>query len=97
MGLASSVAYARRLGVAKSRRSPSERAVLRRAIAVVDRLMPGGANCYRRVLLEIALDAGAAKQPVMLGLRNGGGPRTGHAWLDGVEPSASSYDAVFSA
>ena len=56
-------------------RGPIGRARLRRAIGWVDAVAPGGASCYRRVLLESALDAGAARETVVFGLDVG---RTGH-------------------
>jgi hypothetical protein len=62
-------------GESKKARGPIGRARLRRAIGWVDALTPGGANCYRRVLLEIALDAGAARETVVFGLDVGS---TGH-------------------
>ena len=96
LGLARSIADARNRGRKERRRSESERALLQRAISTVDRLVPGPPNCYRRVLLEVALDSGAAEQTVMLGFRSGGGPRSGHAWLAGTKTPQTSYDAVFS-
>ncbi|GAB4206603.1 MAG: hypothetical protein OHK0013_23470 [Sandaracinaceae bacterium] len=78
-----------------ARRSADERALLRRAIAAVDGRVPGGGNCYRRVLLEIALDAGAAEERVALGVRAEGGLRSGHAWLgDGPSDDGERYDVV---
>jgi hypothetical protein len=70
---------------------------LRRAIRLVDALMPGGGNCYRRVLLETRLDPGAAGRQILMGLVVGGGPRSGHAWFAGDgEPPRTTYDAVIS-
>jgi hypothetical protein len=65
-------------------------------IALVDRVLPGEPNCLRRALLEIALDAGAAEEPLHLGLKVPGGPRSGHAWLASWPDAAnaSAYDAV---
>jgi hypothetical protein len=74
------------------RRDPAARARLRCAIGWVDAHLPGLPNCYRRALLEIALDRGAAAEPLRLGLRASGGPRSGHAWL-GNEESLDDYDA----
>lgn len=95
-GPARAVSDLRRLGRRSKERSPSEREALRRTIARVDARFPGGGNCYRRVLCEIALDAGAARDPVHLGLRAHGGPGSGHAWLsswpDAVK--AGDYEAV---
>src|SRR5262249_44384489 len=62
-------------------RSPRDRARLQRAIAWVDACFPGGGNCYRRALLEMALDRGAASEPLRMGLKAGGGRGSGHAWL----------------
>jgi hypothetical protein len=51
-------------------------------------------------LLEISMDAGAARELVQMGFRSGGGEGSGHAWLgpeimmDGKTPS--SYDAIVS-
>lgn len=78
---------------ATPRRPADRRARLRRLIAALDRRMPGGANCYRRVLLEISLDRGAAEEPVHIGLRSNGGPRSGHAWLGENRDTAEHYDA----
>ena len=77
-------------------RSHAEREVLRRMIAALDARLPGGGNCYRRALLEMSLDAGAARERLHLGLRAHGGPGSGHAWLASWPDAAdaSSYDAV---
>jgi hypothetical protein len=65
-------------------------------IAVVDRWLPGEPSCYRRVLLEMTLDAGAAEETLHMGLRVPGGPRSGHAWLGGSgEAAGVSYDVQF--
>lgn len=79
-------------------RLPAAREALRRAIRWVDARVPGGPNCYRRALLEIALDAGAAREPLHLALRAHGGVGSGHAWL-GAPASPedrAAYDACFS-
>ncbi len=71
-------------------RGPIGRARLRRAISWVDALGPGGASCYRRILLELALDAGAARETVVFGLDVG---RTGHvAFADREE---RTFDVSF--
>jgi hypothetical protein len=77
-------------------RSDVERRRLGRIIRVVDACFPGGGNCYRRALLEIAVDPQAAATPLNLGLRNGGGSRSGHAWLGHDAQSGVRYDAEFS-
>lgn len=61
----------------------------------VDARVPGGPNCYRRVLLETALDASAARERIVFGLRQGGGRASGHAWLEG-QPEGEGYEATFS-
>lgn len=85
-----------RTGAAKAQgRSASERALLRRAILAVDRRMPGGPNCVRRALLEIRLDSAAAQERLFAGFKAGGGPRSGHAWLEShQDPASSSFDAT---
>jgi len=86
----------REYGASAPARDPARRARLRRAIAAVDARLPGGPNCLRRALLEMRLDAGAARELIHFGLRAHGGPRSGHAWLSSWPDSerASSYDAV---
>jgi SAM-dependent methyltransferase len=66
------------------------RARLRGTIAACDRILPPGAGCYRRALLEMALDAGAAGEPLVLGLRRHG---LGHAWVGGPD-TEESFDWV---
>jgi hypothetical protein len=66
------------------------RARLRRAIGWVDALHPRGANCYRRTLLELALDGGAAREALVFGLDVG---RTGHVAFKGNEELG--FDVVF--
>jgi hypothetical protein len=74
-------------------RSMEQRPSLRRAIAIVDARLPGGPNCVRRSLLEMALDRRAADEKLLLGFRAGGGAKSGHAWLQSQE-SQDQYDAV---
>lgn len=92
-GPAPAVKKLRAHGRGQKRRSADERTRLRRLIAIVDRVLPGEPNCYRRALLEMSLDAGAAEEPLHLGLKVPGGPRSGHAWLGiaGASPS-DAYD-----
>ena len=81
----------RRSGAAARERGPIGRARLRRAIGWVDAALPGGPNCYRRILLELSLDAGAARETVVFGLDVGS---TGHvAFADREE---RSFDVAFS-
>jgi hypothetical protein len=82
-----------------SRRGPRDtvaRARLQRIIGFVDRCFPSGGNCYRRALMEIALDAGAAAEPLNLGLQAHGGPGSGHAWLADRRGVSTRYDAELS-
>jgi len=74
-------------------RSSKGRIRLRRAIAIVDARLPGGPNCVRRSLLEMALDRGAAREKLFAGFVSGGGPKSGHAWLES-ESGTRRYDAV---
>lgn len=78
-------------GLTARSRSPKQRARLRRMIHLLDRFFPSGPNCYRRALVEMAMDAGAAREPLYLGLNLSPRP-TGHAWLSSDSP-ASAYEA----
>jgi hypothetical protein len=80
----------RRRGATSKERGPIGRARLRRAIGWVDAMLPGGASCYRRVLLELALDAGAARETVVFGLDVGS---TGHVAFEDREERA--FDVAF--
>jgi hypothetical protein len=93
MGPETATALARRMGRRATARSLQSRSRLRRVIGFVDRLL--GANCYRRVLLELALDREAAGDPIYLGIRGreGGGP--GHAWRGHDARLEAQYEAVF--
>jgi hypothetical protein len=92
LGIEPAVAAMREHGARAVHRDPAGRLQLRRAIAWLDARMPGGGNCYRRVLLELALDSGAASEPVSVGVRARGGPGSGHAWLGPRLGSAERYD-----
>jgi hypothetical protein len=92
-GPKSLVTRLRAQGRLAARRHAEDRIRLQRAIALVDRLLPGEPSCYRRALLEIRLDAGAAEEALHLGLRVPGGPRSGHAWLGSAAP-AERYDVL---
>ena len=74
-------------GRGRRQRTPVERSRLQRVIRYVDACLPDRGNCYRRALLEIALDPDTAEEPLYMGLAAAGGPRSGHAWLgsDGAE------------
>jgi len=82
-----------RRGSSSRLRSLDGRARLRKAIAMIDARLPGGANCVRRSLLEMALDRGAANEKLLAGFVSGGGPKSGHAWLES-ECASQRYDAV---
>lgn len=85
-----------RLRGAKLRtRTETERARLQRLVRFVDSLFPSGPNCYRRALVEIAMDAGAAAEPLHMGLQADGGFNSGHAWLESSPDPSRSYDAEF--
>ena len=87
------VAFARDRGSKRIRRTPDARVRLQRVIRVADRRLPGGANCVRRALLEMALDSGAAHERFRAGLRKGGGVGSGHAWLES-QSSTERFDAI---
>lgn len=77
-------------GRSQPQRKAIGRARLRRAIGWVDVASPGGANCFRRVLLETALDAGAARETLVFGLDVGS---TGHVAFEGREER--TFDVSF--
>jgi hypothetical protein len=81
------------MGVRSPIRDVAGRARLQRAIRWVDRTIFREPNCYRRLLVEIALDGGAATEKVILGFRAGGRAGSGHAWLE-TTPPVASYDAL---
>jgi hypothetical protein len=89
------ISRARAVGGQAVGRAPGERARLQAVIRRVDRWLPDGGNCYRRALVEIALDAGAAAEPLTFGFRQHGGPKSGHAWLAGGREAGERYDAEF--
>lgn len=84
-------------GARRAARTEVQRRRLHATIAAIDARLPGGGNCYRRALLEIALDRDAAAEPLFMGLTSEGGPKSGHAWL-GADASDSDrrYDAIIS-
>lgn len=77
-------------GSREKKRGPIGRARLRRAIGWVDAFFPGGPNCFRRTLLELALDSGAARERIVFGLDVG---RTGHVTFKGREDR--TFDVVY--
>jgi hypothetical protein len=93
LSLHDAVARARAGAGKRAARSTAARARLQRWIGRVDARMPGGGNCVRRALLEMTLDSTAAGERLFAGLRSGGGPRSGHAWLES-HSVREKYDAV---
>jgi hypothetical protein len=93
MSLHEAVSSTRQAAIRTELRDDNRRTSLRRAIRLIDRLLPGEPNCVRRSLLEIRLDAGAAKERFYAGLQSGGGPRSGHAWLES-HGADRRFDAV---
>jgi hypothetical protein len=79
-------------GRSRRRRDPGALARLQRVVAIADRILPGGPNCYRRVLAEIALDAGSADEPMHLGIVHGQATLGGHAWLGDRREPGARYD-----
>jgi hypothetical protein len=80
----------RQRGQAIEARGPVSRARLRRAIGWVDAAFPGGPNCFRRTLLELGLDGGAASETIVFGLDVG---RTGHVAFKDAEER--DFDVAF--
>lgn len=88
----------RHIGRSQRQRGEADRARLRRAIGWADRHLfhfVDGGNCYRRALLEMALDAGAARERLLLGFCTSAASsrQPGHAWLSG-DRHTDRYDAV---
>src|SRR5882672_4117575 len=54
----------RQIGLSAQIRTRERRAILRRAIYVAELVLPSPPNCYRRVLLESAMDGEAARERV---------------------------------
>ena len=93
------VLLARRMGEQRATRSRTERRALHRLVSIIDRCWRGGPNCYRRVLLEVAMDGGAAREAVKMGFRSTGGQGSGHAWLGdavAIDGRNQPYDAIVS-
>ena len=94
---ASSLACCRCVGSRLTPRSVQEQADLRRAVVSVDRLTPGGPDCFRRALLMSALDRASASEQVNFGIVLGGKPKAGHAWLESDPPAdPGRYDTIVS-
>jgi hypothetical protein len=89
------VAVARALGRHRTPRSRDARLRLRQIIRSVDGRLPDGGNCYRRSLVEMALDRDSAAEELHFGLVRGGGPKSGHAWLTSDPADGRVYDAEF--
>jgi hypothetical protein len=84
------VAMMRASGRGERARGIVGRARLRRAIGWVDAAFPTGPNCFRRVLVEIALDGAAANETLVFGLDVG---KTGHVAFKDSEQR--SFDVAF--
>jgi hypothetical protein len=61
----------------------------------MDRLFPAGPNCYRRALVEMAMDPDAASEQLHMGINAGGWLASGHAWLDSSPDKGTGYQAEF--
>lgn len=77
---------------ARNLRNDEQRERLQRVIRWVDARIPGGPNCYRRVLLETALDVSAASEQVIFGMRAGGKAKSGHVWLEPWRDGDERYE-----
>src|SRR2546429_3016492 len=84
------LARLRRRGRRASRRGAAARGRLSWAIRAVDAVLPAS-SCYRRALLEVALDPDAAARPLHMGIH---GAR-GHCWLDEGTRGETPFDATF--
>jgi hypothetical protein len=93
LSLHQAVDWARASSRNRPSRSAAGRARLRRLIELIDARLPGGGNCVRRALLEMSLDRDSGRERLLAGFRHGGGPKSGHAWLES-ETARDRYDAV---
>ena len=84
-GPAPLLARLRARGAHAPTRSRLRRRWLASAIYRLDRALFSEPNCYRRTLVLMAMDAEAARQPLMLGLDVPDSGATGHAWVRGRE------------
>ena len=89
-GPAPMLARLRNEGRRAEARNAESRATLQQAIRWVDACVPAGRSCYRRALLEIALDPEAANEKLRIGLDVSGDSADGHAWL-GDDPKMRRY------
>jgi hypothetical protein len=96
LGIAEAVARARARGAGRPARPAASRLRLRRAVLAVDARLPGGANCYRRALLEMSLDGAAAGERLYLDLSLRGPSPNGHARLESWPEGGRLHDATFS-
>lgn len=78
-------------------RTANDRARLQGMIRLVDRFFPAGPNCYRRVLVEMAMDPSAASEPLHLGINARDGMVAGHAWLESSLDKGPGYQVEFRA
>jgi hypothetical protein len=93
LSLHQAVTSNRSRGASAGIRSGKSRAIFQRLIGAIDRRFPGGPNCVRRSLLEMRLDAGAARERLFAGFKAGGGASSGHAWLESHQQKRT-FDAV---
>jgi hypothetical protein len=78
-------------------RTADDRVRLQGIIRLVDRLFPAGPNCYRRALVEMAMDQSAASEPLHLGINARDGIVAGHAWLESSPDKGRGYQVEFRA
>jgi hypothetical protein len=86
----------RRRGACHPQRGARDRARLKQVIRFVDRAFFARPNCYRRALIEMAMDAGAATELLHMGLNSDRALGMGHAWLDSSPDQGEGYQAEFS-
>jgi hypothetical protein len=94
-GPAPLVARLRERGLKADARTPEARRRLLRVIHHLDRVMTGGANCYRRSLARVALDRESAREPFILGLNQPNDAPRGHAWVERNGEASEHFDVEF--
>jgi hypothetical protein len=92
-GPRSALSVCRRIGRLTGTTDARLRTVGQQIITKLDEIIPGGPNCYRRVLVTTCFDAVAAHQSVVFGFRSNGNV-IGHAWFESSPDELSaSYPA----
>jgi hypothetical protein len=78
-------------GMQAPERNAEDRERLRKVIGWLDRRLMRAGNCYRRALVEIGMDRGAAREALFLGFNMEGEKVSGHAWIEATAEKDGTY------